>query len=275
MSAAISYLLLNKEQGVSTGEAERRFIGHKASFLMEGKNLFSHTYFSPQVSNATREKILRECVANGDDTIYVYLTNQGDYRSKFINPCLLPFDSDDWGARLYEPRMARWESEIEKMISMGLYPVFWLFADDSPVISGKSPEVLGGLTDLLVKRFDQYAIGWVGALEANEHMGFEQMKAIYAALNQNTSKPKGVHLTPMGHNESGFWKLADYYFLQTNEPDKPEDVDTLKARVKVSIAYTKKKVVLSEYHINSYSKEAKSLGRAGMDAGADATGNGR
>jgi len=206
--------------------------------------------------NANKAGMRNAAKANGDTHIYLYTRNGGDNGGGYNLSAISP--QPDWEARL------------DELNNMGLKPVLWLTPDDSPSIVNQSMDAQKAHFTNMVNRFDSKVTGYVTCLECDEYWSAAQVQALVAHLKSKTNKPVGVHLTPSFKPE--YFANADYVFLQTGFGKTAEQV---KALVAHAIAVTGKPVVASEYHLESRSATARTLGDAACAAGAIGTGNGR
>lgn len=235
------------------GSVQADMYGSRASFLLKG---FGHrwmtlSYLSNEVSDDWRSHIERTLLAAGDSHIYLYSRNHASDVG-YVAP------KDDWIIRL------------DYLNSIGLKPVMWLMADDSPNLVKLTMAEHADHNKLIAQRHDSQIDHYVIGLEVDEYWSASQVNELIADLKQYTDKPIGVHLTPATPLE--YVVNADVIYLQTGFGLTPEQ---FKEKVKATLSATSKPVIVSEYHLNSTSPEAKQLGDIACSLGAIGTGNGR
>lgn len=251
-----------------------KLFGHKASFLLDDcktrvMNLFSHRH-----NSGSRAKILDRLVRNGDNAIYVYLSDRCDDPNFPVN-----LWNGDYGAPTFK------QSEIDRvkriiegeLLPRGLRPIFWMISDDDcgNRVGALPTSTLKAYFSKMVDSFDRYALGWVIALEADEYMGQSKVEDLARHFQSITSNPIGIHLLD-GHYTYAKSSNIDILFYQTKgwfpngKSNSHVQSDILSVRSKVN-----KPVIAAEYHCNSDSSEARSRGQAAIAGGAVATGCGR
>ncbi len=113
---------------------------------------------------------------------------------------------------------------------------------------------------------------YVACLECDEYYSVPELNVVIQRLRQTTDKPIGVHLTPGMRGKEAYIAKADVIYLQTGF-----GLTESEFRAEIEYALTLgKPVVVSEYHMDSDSAEAKALGdiACGYD-NVVGTGNGR
>ena len=189
-------------------------------------------------------------IRNGDTHIYVYSRSEGD------------------GPRVFP--QSDWEEKLDHLNRRGLKPVMWLMADDSPSLVALSMEQHYAHNKEMVRRFDSKVDAYVIGLEVDEYWSVAQVNSLISELRKHTTKPIGVHLTPSTPIQ--YVENADVLYLQTGFGLSQEQ---FKEKVKATLSVSSKPVIVSEYHMNSASAEAKQLGDIACSLGAIGTGNGR
>tara|TARA_R110002050_G_scaffold246377_1_gene384154 strand:- start:681 stop:1715 length:1035 start_codon:yes stop_codon:yes gene_type:complete len=225
--------------------------GSSASFLLMDTHGMSLSYLSSNVDDAWRKRMEDSLLANGDSHIYLYSQNE----------------ADDVGGVSPKPD---WEARINHLNSRGLRPVMWLMADDSPSLAALPLSKHKSHNAEIVKRFDSSVDGYVIGLEVDEYWTAAQTNEMILDLKKHTNKPIGVHLTPS--TPLAYVTHADVLYLQTGFGLSQEQ---FREKVKATLSATSKPVIVSEYHLNSASLEAKALGDIACQLGAVGTGNGR
>lgn len=225
--------------------------GSSASFLLMDTQGMSLSYLSSNVDDAWRKRMEDSLLANGDSHIYLYSQNE----------------ADDVGGVSPKPD---WEARINHLNSRGLRPVMWLMADDSPSLAALPLSKHKSHNAEIVRRFDSSVDGYVIGLEVDEYWTAAQTNEMILDLKKRTNKPIGVHLTPS--TPLAYVTHADVLYLQTGFGLSQEQ---FREKVKATLSATSKPVIVSEYHLNSASLEAKALGDIACQLGAVGTGNGR
>lgn len=250
------------------------------NFLWKNASVTSHTILTsnPEIF-PTRNKVLNDLKNMGANAINVYFLNQGDYgKNQPVNPYAKGKWFDD---ELDLAELNRWESIIQMCIAMGLNPIFWLFADDSPVFPDawvNKKQAVSNIITYLVKRFDKYALAWVLGLEVNEWCPYKDKawSDYYGnILASVATKPCGIHQT------TGRWDYAvsnwcyfmmlQYGFGSKEHTASPSTVANM---TKDAIISLKKPIIACEYSRYGDSKEAKQAGQAAISAGASGVCNG-
>ena len=225
--------------------------GSSASFLLMDTHGMSLSYLSSNVDDAWRKRMEDSLLANGDSHIYLYSQNE----------------ADDVGGVSPKPD---WEARINHLNSRGLRPVMWLMADDSPSLAALPLSKHKSHNAEIVRRFDSSVDGYVIGLEVDEYWTAAQTNEMILDLKKRTNKPIGVHLTPS--TPLAYVTHADVLYLQTGFGLSQEQFTE---KVKAILSVTSKPVIVSEYHLNSSSLEARALGDIACQLGAMGTGNGR
>ena len=225
--------------------------GSRASFLLEGfgHKWMSLSYLSDEVDENWRTGLEYTLITQGDTHIYLYSRNEAKDVGH-ISP------RGNWGERL------------DHLNSIGLRPVMWLMADDSPSLVDFNEGISHNryIAENYDSKIDHYVIG----LEVDEYWTADQVKALIEDLRQYTEKPIGVHLTPSTPLE--YVESADVLYLQTGFGLSQEQ---FREKVRATLSASSKPVIVSEYHLDSTSAEAKQLGDIACQLGAIGTGNGR
>ena len=227
---------------------------YKSSFLVDGRALSTLSYFSDDRDDSWRQDVRRIVLANGDTHIDIFARNT----------------DKDWG--VVDGVGDSWDSRIDGLRADGLAPVIWLRSDDSPEIDALGLGNQLDYNDRVVASVDGKVSHYVACLECDEYYSAPEVNVIIQRLRQKTDRPIGVHLTPGLLGKEAYVQNADVIYLQTG-------FDLSDAEFKSQIEYALslgKPVVVSEYHMDSNSTEARRLGdiACGYD-GVVGTGNGR
>lgn len=245
------------------------------NFLWNNAHVTSHTLLSPKVAQAQKEWVLHTLKGKGANSINLYLLNEGDYGGEIV----CPYRNNRWfGAELDLARLAEWEDVFRCCLAMGLAPIFWCAADDSPVIRDgwkNKRQAVANILMYLAARFDRYALAWVIGLECNEWSNARDVDFYGSILAASVKHPVGVHQT------SGRWDYArascfyymmlQYGFGRKNHTAKPEDVAALTRKCMSELG---KPVVACEYSRYGDSAQARAAGQAAISAGAVGVCNG-
>ena len=227
---------------------------YKSSFLVDGRVLSTLSYFSDDRDDDWRKDVRRVILANGDTHIDIFARNT----------------DKDWG--VVDGVSDSWGGYIDGLLGDGLAPVIWLRSDDSPEIDALGLGNQLDYNDSVVNSVDGKVSHYVACFDCDEYYSAEEVNVIIQRLRLKTDRPIGVHLTPGLLGKEAYVQNADVIYLQTG-------FDLSDAEFKAQIEYALslgKPVVVSEYHLDSNSTEARRLGdiACGYD-GVVGTGNGR
>ena len=227
---------------------------YKSSFLVDGRALSTLSYFSDDRDDSWRQDVRRIVLANGDTHIDIFARNT----------------DKDWG--VVDGVSDSWGEYIDSLRADGLAPVIWLRSDDSPEIDALGLGNQLDYNDRVVASVDGKVSHYVACLECDEYYSAPEVNVIIQRLRQKTDRPIGVHLTPGLLGKEAYVQNADVIYLQTG-------FDLSDAEFKSQIEYALslgKPVVVSEYHMDSNSDEARRLGDIACGYnGVVGTGNGR
>ena len=231
--------------------------GSRASFLIFPGEGMSLSYLSSSVNDAWRRKMENKLLSLGDTHIYIYSQNE----------------ADDVGKVSPQPD---WEKRLDHLNNIGLRPIMWLMADDSPSLSSRPLSAHKAHNAEMVRRFDDKVDAYVIGLEVDEYWSSSAVAAMITHLKTLTDKPVAVHMTSKvgGHKKDiSYYEHADIIFLQTGWVDEIGEKEFRK-RVAEAIALGKP-VVVAEYSLSSDSAKARRYGDIACEMGAVGTGNGR
>jgi hypothetical protein len=224
--------------------------GSRASFLLMDTAGMSLSYLSDNVDDAWRRRMENALLANGDTHIYIYTQNE----------------ADDVGDVSPKPD---WEARLDRLNSIGLRPMLWLMADDSPSLAGRPLSAHMAHNAEMVRRFDDKVDAYIIGLESDEYWDANSVTALVNHLKPLTDKPVGVHLTP--GIKPAHYAAAEVIFLQTgfnlNEAE-------FRQRVAEALALGLP-VIVAEYDLQSDSNLSRRYGDIACEMGAIGTGNGR
>ena len=163
-----------------------------------------------------------------------------------------------------------WRNRISILRSNGIAPVVWLISDDSQQIYDRGLDNQIDYQNQVVSAVDDVVSHYVVCLECDEYYSPAQVSTLIGELKKKTDRPIGVHLTPGVKAE--YIKDADIIYLQTgfnlNERQFRQQIEN-------ALRFGKP-VVVSEYHLQGTSAEAKRFGDIACSyAGVVGTGNGR
>lgn len=236
---------------------------HRASFLLDGAKTRVMNTLSHKHSAASRNRIWNRCKRNGDNAIYLYASNIGDDKRYPVNP------------RLSLDVVRGWVPLLRQLNGMGLRPIVWFFADDSKAISRLPTARLTNYVRQVISIIDPYVIGYVPALEANEHLGLGKTRAIANAIRASSRKPIGIHTTrdlEKNPRQLKAWaSLGQEWFHQYGFGQKPSQIAAESRLVRKLLG---RPFVACEYHYSSTTAGARALGDAALANGAHSTGNG-
>lgn len=226
----------------------------QSSFLVDGRKFSTLSYLSDDRDDNWRSKVRTLILANGDTHVDILARNT----------------DKPWG--MVTDVGSNWNERLGGLRDNGLAPVIWLRGDDSPEIDALPISDQLDYNDRVVKSVDSQVSHYVACLECDEYYSVPELNVVIQRLRKATNKPIAVHLTPGMRGKEGYIKNADVIYLQTGF-----DLTEAQFRSEIEYALTLgKPVVVSEYHMDSDSAEAKSLGDIACGySGVVGTGNGR
>jgi len=226
----------------------------KSSFLVDGRALSSLSYLSDDRDDEWRKEVRSIVLANGDTHVDIFARNT----------------DKDWGT--VDGVNSHWSGRLDTLNVSGLAPVIWLRSDDSPDITALGLGNQLDYNDTVVASVDDQVSHYVACLECDEYYSAPEVNVIIQRLRLKTDRPIGVHLTPGLRGKEAYVQNADIIYLQTG-------FNISEAEFREQIAYAislGKPVVVSEYHKDSTSAEARRLGDIACEFdGVVGTGNGR
>ena len=226
----------------------------QSSFLVDGRKFSTLSYLSDDRDDNWRSKVRTLILDNGDTHADIFARNT----------------DKPWG--IVDGVGDNWDVRLSGLRDSGISPVIWLRSDDSPEIDALPISDTLDYNDSVVQSVDSQVSHYVACLECDEYYSVPELNVVLQRLLKATDKPIGVHLTPGMRGKEAYVKNADVIYLQTGF-----DLSEAEFRAEIEYALTLgKPVVVSEYHMDSDSAEAKALGdiACGYD-GVVGTGNGR
>jgi hypothetical protein len=237
---------------------------YRASFLLNDARTRVMNYLSHKHNDMWRRQIRTTLLERGDTVIYLYLSNRGD------GPEVSPYRGQRFGHELDMDRIQQWHRMLRKLREIGLMPVFWFFADDSADISRARVETQKLFISDMVREFDRYALHWVLALEADEHMDLGRVKTLATHLRSHTNKPIGIHQLTSRWEWAREVPEVDYLYYQYGWGKSAGQLESETRDVLRRIS--PKKLIGAEYNKSS---DNKAQGEAILRGGAEGYGNGR
>ena len=226
----------------------------KSAFLVDGRALSSLSYLSEDRDDAWRKEVRTILVEDQSTHIDIFARNT----------------DKSWGT--LDGVNSHWGGHLDTLNVSGLAPVIWLRSDDSPEIDALGLGNQLDYNDSVVASVDSKVSHYVACLECDEYYSAPEVNVIIQRLRLKTDRPIGVHLTPGLEGKEAYVQNADIIYLQTG-------FDITEAEFREQIAYAislGKPVVVSEYHMDSTSAEARRLGDIACEyTGVVGTGNGR
>ena len=212
----------------------------KSTFLIGGADYSTLSWISDEASPAWRDKVLKQIQGNGDTHADV-MARSYDKKFKRVDGV----DRNSWRAR------------YQKLLDGGIAPVTWLISDDSPQVYKQGLANQIEYQNKVVDAVDDLTSHYVVCLECDEYYSANEVSVLIQNLRRKgVNKPIGVHLTPGMAGKESYVKDADIIYLQTGF-DKTDD------QIRQSVAYAVslgKPVVVSEYHLDGTSSEARRIG---------------
>ena len=226
----------------------------KSSFLVDGRKFSTLSYLSDARDDNWRSTVRTLILDNGDTHADIFARNT----------------DEPWG--VVNSVGSNWNERLNGLRDSGISPVIWLRSDDSPEIDALPIADTLDYNDRVVQKVDSQVSHYVACLECDEYYSVPELNVVLQRLRKATDKPIGVHLTPGMRGKEAYVENADVIYLQTGFDLSQEE---FKAEIEYALTLGKP-VVVSEYHMDSDSAEAKALGdiACGYD-GVVGTGNGR
>lgn len=247
----------------------------KSNFLWNNAKTTTHILFSKAYNRAKRDSILNDMQKRGYNSAAIYWLNQGDYDGQ-----VCPYAGGKWWSPALDlAELDRWERIIiEELQPRGIWPMFWVFGDDSPAIKDgikNHRQDVANIIMFLAWRFDKYALCNCLALEANEYMSRDDAYFYGSILRAQSTKCLGVHQTTGRYDYMALpcfdHGVLQYGFGKKNHTAAVKDVQSLTRK---AIAALGKPCIAWEYSRYGESKEARACGDAAIAAGACGYGNG-
>ncbi len=226
----------------------------QSSFLVDGRKHSTLSYLSDDRDDDWRSKVRTLILANGDTHADIFARNT----------------DEPWG--VVDGVSDNWNERLSGLRDSGISPVIWLRSDDSPELDALPISDTLDYNDRVVQKVDSQVSHYVACLECDEYYSVPELNVVIQRLRKATDKPIGVHLTPGMRGKEAYIKNADVIYLQTGF-----GLTESEFRAEIEYALTLgKPVVVSEYHMDSDSAEAKRLGDIACSFdGVVGTGNGR
>ena len=229
---------------------------HQTDFLTAG--FFTHLY--PSFNNAERASVRTKMLASGYTHIYIYIMNQNDYGGPEFDFYQKPTD---------------YLTLLKELNNSGLQPVVWLAPDDAPdLVEQYHTDELVSTWEQVIPLIDPYVSSYVLGLEMDEYWSDEEQNLLGTELNKLTEKTLFVHM------RARIWEQvllpwADGIIYQYGFGNSPEEIfqDTTLMLQRLE-AHPEKILIAGEYSFQQTEEESRSLGDAGINAGAQGFGNG-
>lgn len=245
------------------------------NFLTAGvpRQNLTHIYLSHEIGDGDRARMRQVLRREGYNAIFIFTLNDGDHGSHTT-----PYQRGPIGGAFDEARLARWRSELERLLGEGLRPVLWLFADDSPAVHRADAAELRRYIREMVARFDDLPVMWVLGLEVDEYWSRERSDALGSYLAERSRHPVGVHQTA-GRTDYMTAPWVEFGAYQSARKSERGDggvdwaflyQDFLRAREGVG----DRPLIAAEYDWQIGGREAQARGLALGFAGAAGLGNG-
>ena len=261
----------DEESSSESNEPTGGFWTQRASFLFDNAVTRGMNMLSYNTTDAIATSMMNRQKKNGDDTVWLYFSNQADGQ-----PVPTTMYKALFGGEVSTDRIASMIKRVSMYRANGFKVVAWLTADDSDSISNASLATHKKYIGEVIKYFDHVIDAYCVGLEMNEPSDNRKnmAKDLITYCKSLTKKDVGVHLMKGTWSEAIQWG-ADTLYYQTGFGKSADQVKAECASV-ISALAGRCKFVLSEYHKSSDSAEAKAIGQAAMTVpGCLGTGNGR
>ena len=228
-------ILISNNYNVGTAIAD-----FKSTFLIGTADYSTLSWLSDDQSPAWRDKVLAKIQGNGD-----------------THADLMARSYDGMFGKVDGVNRASWRARYQKLLDGGIAPVTWLISDDSPQVYQKGLANQIEYQNKVVDAVDDLTSHYVVCLECDEYYSPNEVSVLIQNLRRKgVNKPIGVHLTPGMAGKEEYIKDADIIYHQVG-------FDKTDAEIRASIDYAislGKPVVVSEYHKNGTSEEARRIG---------------
>ena len=228
-------ILISSNYNVGTAVAD-----FKSTFLIGTADYSTLSWLSDDQSPVWRDKVLAQIQGNGD-----------------THADLMARSYDGMFGKVDGVNRASWRARYQKLLDGGIAPVTWLISDDSPQVYKQGLANQIEYQNKVVDAVDDLTSHYVVCLECDEYYSPNEVSVLIQNLRRKgVNKPIGVHLTPGMSGKEAYIKDADIIYLQTGF-DKTDD------QIRQSVAYAislGKPVVVSEYHKDGTSAEARRIG---------------
>ena len=226
----------------------------QSSFLVDGRKYSTLSYLSDDRDDEWRSKVRTLILANGDTHVDIFARNT----------------DADWG--VVNGVSSSWVDRLEGLRNEGLQPVIWLRSDDSPELDALSISEHIDYNRRVIEAVNDQTSHFVLALEADEYYSVPEVRVLLQNARKHTDKPIAIHLTPGTRGKEAYLEGFDVYYLQTGFGLTEEQ---FRAEIEYALSLGKP-VVVSEYHKDSDSAEARNMGDIACSySGVVGTGNGR
>ena len=223
----------------------------KSTFLIYGAQYSTLSWLSNEVDDNWRDSVIKRIVGDTYADIMARST------------------ANDFG-KIDGVNREVWRNRLNRLRIGGIQPVIWLISDDSPGVYKKGLKNQIDYQSKVVSEVDDIVSHYVVCLECDEYYSPSQVSTLIGELRKKTNKPIGVHLTPGVQAE--YIVDADIIYLQTGFSISEQQ---FRRQIENALSFGKP-VVVSEYHLNGTSPEAKRLGDIACSyEGVVGTGNGR
>lgn len=241
----------------------------RASFLFDNAGTRAMNMLSYNASESQVKTVMNRQKKNGDKTVWLFFSNQGDGK-----PAPTSMYKALFGGDVSTDRITIMRNRLDMYRDNGFKVVAWLTADDSSAISNASLATHKKHISDVMKYFDDQIDAYCVGLEMNEDNRKNMAKNLIAYAKSLSKKDIGVHLTNEKWEEAIQWG-ADTLYYQTGFGKSAAQVKAECASV-IGKLNGRCKMVLAEYSKSSDTKSAREIGQAAMTvSGCMGTGNGR
>ena len=242
----------------------------------------SMDYFGDRTTDADRLHMRQTLLASHHNVALILL--HGAKPMLNVNRVSPYADSGFFTGAYDAAKLDKWIYLSKELVSVGLYPFYFMFGDDSPEIASafeKKPAAVDQFIQGMAGIFYKYAAGFALGLEINEWCRNASLVNHYGTILAKAAvRPDGYPILVGNHETGGSWKystqswtmctLLQYGFGKSGTA-APATMTKLTA---ACLKATKKPVIACEYSMNGESKEADAAARAALGAGASACFNG-
>ena len=222
-----------------------------------------------------RAAVMQRQIANGDNTVWLYLANTARVRTDGWPAPTSIYQSGGYGGPVCEYRVADIVEVCRSYRQNGFFIVAWLTPDDCSDINAASRDTHLQHVRNCVQHIGPHVDGWCVGLEMDSDGRRNHAAAMITLGRQlDPGKKWGVHLNPQQWQSAVSWGADVLYYQSGFGRSLTWYVNDLTSVI--AAINGRCEVVAAEYHKSSDSIEARAIGKAlAAVPGCTGTGTGR